>query len=213
MDIHADLSKPVDIIPDGWEWVDSPQRGVTRVMLDRVGDEVAVATSFVRYVPDSSFPGHDHALGEEFIVLEGEFGDEHGRYPAGSYVRNPPGSHHVPFSEPGCLIWVKLRQFQTDDQTQMVRTLDTAIPGTGSSSRQLHNYGTERVAEVVVAAGESLELPAQERPQEILILEGEVRLNDRLLPRWSWMRTPAGSGMTLTATAGCRLFWKTRPVG
>ncbi|MEM8769874.1 MAG: cupin domain-containing protein, partial [Pseudomonadota bacterium] len=114
MDIRADLKLEARLRPEEWEWVDSPQPGVRRVMLDRVGDEVAVATSFVRYDAESRFPGHGHEKGEEFIVLEGEFGDEHGRFPPLSYVRNPPGSHHVPFSDPGCLIWVKLRQFQND---------------------------------------------------------------------------------------------------
>ena len=109
MEIRADLTLPACQHPEDWTWVDSPQPGVARVMLDRVGDEVAVATSIVRYQPGSRFPAHLHARGEEFIVLEGEFADEHGRYPAGSYVRNPPGSRHAPFSDPGCMIWVKLR--------------------------------------------------------------------------------------------------------
>jgi anti-sigma factor ChrR (cupin superfamily) len=86
MDVHADLTKPAELIPEHWQWVDSPQAGVRRVMLDRVGDEVAVATSFVRYAENSTFPTHQHALGEEFLVLEGEFGDEHGRYRSGSLI-------------------------------------------------------------------------------------------------------------------------------
>jgi len=59
------------------------------MMLDRIGDEVARATSLVRYAPDSTFSPHVHGGGEEFLVLEGEFGDEHQNYPAGTYVRNP----------------------------------------------------------------------------------------------------------------------------
>ena len=39
---------------------------------------------------------HVHGGGEEFLVLEGVFQDEHGDFPAGSYVRNPPQSHHTP---------------------------------------------------------------------------------------------------------------------
>ena len=66
-------------------------------MLDRIGDEVARATSIVRYAPGSSFARHEHAKGEEFLVLEGIFSDDSGDYPAGFYVRNPPGSGHTPF--------------------------------------------------------------------------------------------------------------------
>jgi hypothetical protein len=65
--------------------------GVERMMLDRIGDEVARATSLVRYAPNSTFSPHVHGGGEEFFVLEGEFGDEHRTYPAGTYVRNPIG--------------------------------------------------------------------------------------------------------------------------
>ena len=144
MDIRADLSLPASVRPTQWQWVDSPQAGVTRVMLDRAGDEVAVATSFVRYAENSRFPGHSHALGEEFVVLEGEFGDEHGRYAPGTYVRNPAGTQHVPFSDPGCLIWVKLRQFDPKDQSQLVMQLDAEIPDSGFSQRQLRRRETGR---------------------------------------------------------------------
>jgi hypothetical protein len=64
-------------------------------MLDRIGDEVARATSIVRYAPASHFSPHVHDGGEEFLVLEGTFQDEHGDYPVGSYVRNPPTSVNI----------------------------------------------------------------------------------------------------------------------
>ena len=212
MDIRADLSQPARVVPDQWQWVDSPQAGVTRVMLDRVGDEVAVATSFVRYAPNSRFPGHDHALGEEFIVLEGEFGDEHGRYPPGTYVRNPAGTHHVPFSDSGCLIWVKLRQFDLEDQQQMALQLATELPSEGFHRMELHKYGHEQVAELTIAAGESMTLPSLSTVQEMLVLAGEVELEGETLGQWSWVRIPSGSGASFETRIPARIFWKTRPV-
>jgi quercetin dioxygenase-like cupin family protein len=197
---------------DEWRWVDSPQAGVQRVMLDRVGDEVAVATSFVRYAPESRFPAHDHPLGEEFLVLEGEFGDEHGRYPPGSYVRNPPGSRHAPFSDPGCLIWVKLRQFRPDDLTECRTRLDLPIPESGVSRRVLHSHGDERVAEVTLAEGAHLSLNTERTPQEMLVLAGRVLADDEELDALDWLRLPAGNECRITALAPSRLFWKTRPV-
>ena len=95
--------------------------GGQRVYLDRDGDEVAVATSIVRYAAGANFDPHGHALGEEFLVLEGVFSDEHGDYPAGTYVRNPPGTKHTPRSDPGCVIWVKLRQMDLAHQLHLVR--------------------------------------------------------------------------------------------
>ena len=97
-------------------WVPSPMAGVERRMLDRIGDEVARATSIVRYAPGSHFSPHTHGGGEEFLVLEGVFQDEHGDFPTGSYIRNPPTSRHTPRSAPGCVLFVKLWQFDPADR-------------------------------------------------------------------------------------------------
>ena len=117
MRINADFSQRVVVRPDDYHWVDSPMPGVERMMLDRIGDEVARATSLVRYAPNSEFSSHVHGGGEEFLVLEGEFADEHQKYPVGTYVRNPIGTEHKPqIGEQGCTIFVKLHQFDAADQ-------------------------------------------------------------------------------------------------
>src|SRR5258708_8585536 len=90
--INDDFSRRVVIAADDLQWIASPQAGVERGLLDRIGGEVARATSLVRYAPDSTFPAHVHELGEEFLVLSGIFSDEQGDYPEGTYVRNPPRS-------------------------------------------------------------------------------------------------------------------------
>ena len=118
MRINAEFNERAAVIADDSQWVHSPESGVERQMLDRIGDEVARATSIVRYAPGSSFATHQHAKGEEFLVLDGIFSDESGHYPAGSYVRNPPGSAHAPYSDEGCRILVKLRQFDAQDLDQ-----------------------------------------------------------------------------------------------
>jgi len=164
----------------------------------------------VRYAPGSRFAGHEHALGEEFIVLQGEFGDEHGRYPAGSYLRNPPGSRHVPFSEPGCLIWVKLRQFDPADQRQCMLSLDTPIPDEGDRHTTLHAHGHEVVEEIVAAPGVRIEFAPVECPREVLVFEGVVGEGGVSYPAWSWLRTPAGQPLVLEVESPARLFTKTR---
>ena len=131
MNLRADFHTTAWQLAEDHNWIASPQAGVERVLLDRLGDEVAVATSLVRYAPGSSFSPHSHALGEEFVVLDGEFADDAGRYPTGTYVRNPPGSAHRPFSDPGCVIFVKLRQFDPADQRQCVVPLNFDTPASG----------------------------------------------------------------------------------
>jgi hypothetical protein len=115
--INADFTKRAIVHAARMSWVPSPLPGVERRMLDRIGDEVARATSVVRYLPGSVFAPHTHDGGEEFLVLEGTFQDEHGDFPSGSYVRNPPTSRHTPRSGPGCVILVKLHQFDPNDRT------------------------------------------------------------------------------------------------
>jgi anti-sigma factor ChrR (cupin superfamily) len=121
--LHDDFSRRAISLAADATWTPSPQAGVERRMLDRVGGEVARATSVVRYLPGSRFARHVHGGGEEIFVLDGVFSDETGDYPAGSYLRSPPGSGHAPFSREGCVIFVKLWQFTTGD-TEEVR-LDT----------------------------------------------------------------------------------------
>src|SRR5262249_44171891 len=121
MRINDDFTRPVIVHAGRQDWVPSPAPGVDRRMLFRIGEEKARATSIVRYAPESVFPRHTHTGGEEFVVLDGVFQDEHGDYPVGSYIRNPPGTSHVPSSKEGCTIFVRLWQFRSDDRAQTVR--------------------------------------------------------------------------------------------
>ncbi|AIA29819.1 cupin domain-containing protein [Leptospirillum ferriphilum] len=64
-------------------------------------------TALVRWAPGTHFQSHRHYGGEEILVLEGVFEDEHGRYGPGTWMRSPHLSQHRPFSQEGCLIFVK----------------------------------------------------------------------------------------------------------
>jgi anti-sigma factor ChrR (cupin superfamily) len=78
MNINSDYSQRVVINYHDLPWVASPESGVERCMLERQGDEVAKATSIVRYQPGSKFQMHTHEMGEEIFVLDGTFCDESG---------------------------------------------------------------------------------------------------------------------------------------
>ena len=107
MRIRADLTETIILQTKDLPWDPSPAPGIDRRCLSR-DEEKGMATSIVRYAPGASFPAHTHSAGEEILVLEGTFADENGTYPAGTYLRNPPGSHHYPYSPDGCVIFVKL---------------------------------------------------------------------------------------------------------
>lgn len=182
-------------------------------MLDRVGGEVARATSIVRYEPASKFSEHEHALGEEFLVLEGVFSDEHGDYPAGTYVRNPPGSHHEPCTVEGCTIFVKLRQFELEDTARVrIDTVDAPfVPGavTGLRVRPLHEFRGENVALVRWAPGTEFHEHMHMGGEEILVLEGVFSDEFGDYPEGTWIRSPHASRHTPFSREGCLIYVKT----
>lgn len=197
MRLNADFSQPVVVRPEDYRWVDSPVAGVERMMLDRIGDEVARATSLVRYAPDSSFTAHEHGGGEEILVLEGAFGDEHGSYPAGTYLRNPIGTRHSPrIGSEGALILVKLHQFDPQDQAHFqidTRSQPWSIsPDATMESMLLHHHGRETVMLQKWTSGERLERCVPEGGEELLVLRGSFSDEQSEYPMGTWIRRPAG---------------------
>lgn len=212
MNVNADFNARVAIDTRNMPWIASPQAGVERKMLDRVGDEVARATSIVRYAPGSVFAPHTHELGEEFLVLTGTFEDDQGAYPAGTYVRNPPGSRHRPFSTAGCEIFVKLRQFQAGDDARVVIDTSQAAfrPGLvpGLTVLPLHEYGSEHVALVRWAPGTRFQAHTHWGGEEILVLEGTFSDEYGDYPAGSWLRSPHLSRHQPFSDAGCLIYVK-----
>jgi anti-sigma factor ChrR (cupin superfamily) len=194
MNIHSDLSERIVLHTEGLAWHASPIEGVERQMLDRVGDEVSRATSVVRYAPNTEFTPHSHAGGEEILVLDGCFSDEEGNYPAGTYLRNPPGSQHAPFSTDGCTLFVKLRQFaQTDSQALRVNTKASDwYPGLvpGLSVMPLHEHDGVSTALVRWAPNTVFNPHVHPGGEEIYVLDGVFHDEFGAYPKGSWIRSP-----------------------
>ena len=214
MQLNADFTQRAVVHAATLDWTLSPIAGVERRMLDRIGGEVARATSIVRYAPHSHFSSHTHEGGEEFFVLEGVFQDEHGDYPAGSYVRNPPTSAHTPASEPGCTILVKLWQFDATDRTQ-VRIDTTKRPyqrdplRAGVEVMPLYQDGHEVVALERWRAGTQVSLRSM-AGLELVVLDGNFTDGSDWFHYQSWLRLPPGVMVRAQAgPQGCRVWIKT----
>ncbi len=213
MEINADFEKRVVVLPEDYNWSESPAGGVERMMLDRIGDEVARATTIVRFAPGSKFDAHTHGGGEEFLVLSGVFSDETGDFPAGSYVRNPIGTSHAPHTDEGCTILVKLHQFAPDDTAQFsIDTRRTEFrPGTapGLSVLPLHSGATENVALVRWAPGTRFTPHQHWGGEEVFVLEGTFQDEHGSYPAGSWIRSPHMSRHAPWSDEGCLIYVKT----
>ena len=214
MKLNADFAARAAVHAARIPWVPSPNAGVERRMLDRIGEEVARATSIVRYAPESRFSAHRHGGGEEFLVLDGVFQDEHGDYPAGYYIRNPPTSAHTPGSSAGCTIFVKLWQFAPDDRSH-VRIDTNKMPFLPDRNRvgvevmPLFRGADEYVRLERWAAGAAVSLP-DPGGAELLVTGGSFEEAGERFEEQSWLRLPAGQPLRARAGAGgCTVWMKT----
>ncbi|MFO7758944.1 MAG: cupin domain-containing protein [Roseovarius sp.] len=213
MRVNADFSQRVVIRPEDYQWVQSPAGGVDRMMLDRVGEEVARATTIVRFAPESWFDAHTHGGGEEYLVLDGVFSDESGDYPAGTYVRNPIGTRHKPHTRDGCTILVKLHQFDPSDTAHFHIDTNAAEfrPGqvAGLEVLPLHSAVNENVALVRWAPGTVFGTHRHNGGEEIFVLSGTFQDEHGDYPAGTWIRSPDRSEHTPFSDEGCLIYVKT----
>ncbi len=190
--LNLDFSKNVVIDTNKMDWITSPSEGVERKPLAREEAESGHTTSIVRFAPGSSFKYHQHPFGEEFMVLDGVFSNENGDYGKGSYIRNPPGSGHRPFSKEGCLLFVKLDQFDQQDKKQFNINTEKAewLPGIGGLEvMPLHEFEHEHVALVKWPAGERFQPHKHFGGEEIFVLSGTFQDEHGAYPAHTWIRS------------------------
>lgn len=191
--VNLDFSTGVVIDTASQHWQDSPMQGVKRIPLEREAAESGHVSSIVHYAPGAKFSAHSHPLGEEIFVLEGVFSDERGDYPAGSYLRNPPGSSHAPFSETGCRLFVKLNQFAPADRAIVnINTREQSwLQGQGNLQvMPLHEYQTQHTALVFWPKGERFVPHKHWGGEEILVLSGVFQDEYGAYPSGTWIRSP-----------------------
>ena len=214
--VNGDLTQRVVADTRTMEWQPSPSGTVWRKRLHLVGPpEAGQVTSIVRYEPNATFPVHDHPDGEEIFVLEGTFSDEHGDWPAGTYLLNPEGFRHAPFSKEGCVLLVKLRQYSGAGRSHVVLSMDDmdwqVTAHDGIRTKILYadwNFSGETQIEqwdVGTAPGTW----SYDGGVEILVLKGSFEDEDGVYEKHTWLRIPPGGKHTPTSSQGCELYVKT----
>lgn len=212
--LNVDFSRRVVMQTAAMGWQASPSNSVWRKRLDHLGGEFSRVTSVVRYDAGSHFPAHGHPNGEEILVLSGTFSDQSGDYPAGSFLLNPEGFEHAPFSEPGCIIFVKLQQYPGTKRRHVTLNFNDAEwqAGEANGVERLTLYDEAGFAELIellrLAPGAAL--PAREAAggEEIFVMEGEVADELGRYPGGCWVRTPPGSRPAFTSVGGATIYRK-----
>lgn len=211
MELNADFSARAAVHGAALEWRASPMKGVERRMLERIGDEVARATTIVRYAPGSKFSAHVHTGGEEFLVLDGVFQDEHGDFPQGSYIRNPPNSRHTPGSDNGCTILVKLWQMEKSDTSHVI--VDTNKIGlhkvVGRENAEIASLFNDGREDVRLERWEP-DKPIRFMPKggiEIFVIDGGFDESGERFAAQSWLRLPVGAPLSALTGGNGALVW------
>lgn len=187
------LDQSVSINTNECNWAITPQHGILRKKLERELDEIGHATSIVQYKPGASFQYHSHPNGEEILVLDGVFCDQLGQYKKGTYIRNPPGSMHAPFSKEGCTLFVKLNQFPCGDRSRVCINTSNATWVSGHGNLRvlpLHEYEGQSVALVKWPAMEHFQLHSHFGGEEIYVISGELIDEHGRYPAGTWLRNP-----------------------
>lgn len=214
-DINEDFARRAVVDTAAMAWQASPSPSVWRKRLEHSGPaEAGRVTSIVRYAADSEFPSHEHPDGEEILVLEGTFSDQHGDYPAGTFLLNPEGFAHAPCSRQGCVLLVKLRQYPGRDRAQV--TIDTStVPwqagsAPGVSVRPLYSADNdpESIRLVRFAPGTQFPDHVHGGGEEIFVLDGAIKDADGLYEKGCWARFPNGSRHAPFTEPGCTLYVK-----
>lgn len=211
-DINSDLSQHVVIDTHAMDWQASPSGTVWRKPLYREGGEYGPVTSIVKYEAGGKFRTHTHPQGEEIFVLEGEFCDEHGRYPQGTYLLNPDGTSHAPFSDQGCTLFVRLRQYDGEDriQTQIQTNKSEWRPGLINGLSVLPLYSQTNYPESMALVRWQPDTYFQQHThpggEEILVLEGTFEDEHGSYPEGTWIRGPHMSAHKPYSKQGCLIY-------
>lgn len=213
--INGDLSTRVSVDTAAMDWTASPSRTVSRKRVHLVGPvEAGQVTSVVRYAPNSTFHTHEHPDGEEILVLDGVFSDEHGDWPAGTYLLNPEGFRHAPFSREGCTLFVKLRQYPGRTRAHVALRTDLSpwepSARAGVDVRPLYTQSgfTDTMRLERWPSGAALGRVDYAAGAELFVLEGAFEDELGRFGAGSWLRLPPGSGHSPRVAEDCVLYIK-----
>ena len=210
--MNEDITQFARVDTSTLEWSPSPSAGVWRKRCYLAGDtEKSAVTSVVRYDPESAFPTHQHPDGEELFVIDGVFEDDTGHYGPGSFILNPPGSEHAPSSEPGCRLFVRLRQHHGSEPVR-IATLENRwqTDPDRDDIATMPLWSDDLVEHRLVRLDPGATLGSVDVPhgKELFVLSGSLEDEHGEHPAETWLRYPSGACHNPASPQGCTVLVK-----
>lgn len=216
--IRANLLTRVSVLPTSLTWYPVNFPGISFGCFESDPEvQEHPVTMLTRFDPGGYFPLHGHPGGEEILVLEGNFTDETGIHPPGTYMLNPEGFVHRPYSEEGCLTFVKLRQHGGKTR-QQIRTNIFDNPWQSGVIPQIQTqllYEQEGFREKVWIErwlpNTRVSDVVETEVKEIFVIDGTWSDELGSYSKGSWLRYPPNYSYRPSSKTGCLIYVKSYP--
>lgn len=192
--INLDFNKRIVIPTDEIDWQPSGLPGIDLKPLAIEDSETGHLTALIRYREGSSFTRKERSNGEEMLVLAGSFRGQYADYGTGTYYRSPPNHEQIPLSQQGCIMLLKLNQFEDGDELKVVtNTEDGEWSGINNNATQVQILHKTLSSQTLIYKWEKGEEISSQTNQiggaEAFVLKG--RIKDKLgeYTAGTWLRT------------------------
>jgi hypothetical protein len=213
-EVNVDFNIPVSVETKLIDWQMSSINGNNKKYFERFERTKYYITVLIQFPAGRTFRKFGHEGGMELLVLSGVFSDSDGDYGAGSYVRNPAGTYHQPFTSNGCTVLLKLGRFQPMDRKRVVidtmnsahRWLPVADPGV--SRLALHHFSEEDIYLYRIRSECWITFKHENHGLELFICNGSISVKGDLYVPGDWLRYPVGSKVKVSAVGDVCLYVK-----
>ncbi len=212
IDINTDLTTRTVVDTRVLDWEPGPNPTVWRKRLYCLAGEAEIETNIVRYEPGGHHETHTHPRGEEILVLAGTLSDEYGEFACGSYILNPPGTEHAPYSKEGCELFAMLGQYHGASRAALtvgcksLRWLPGQVPDVSVKILYRQHGYAESMSIVKWEPGAASGVAVDGGAQEIFVLEGSFYDEFGEYEAGVWIRSPAGFLHMPGSRDGCKMY-------
>ncbi len=186
---NMDLSRRVVIDTENHTLKSFQPNGTFRIPLESESRESGRLTSIVKFTPGAKLDQSTHSSGEEIVVLEGVLSDEQENYPAGTYLRIPPGDYRIFSSKQGCKIFRKSNQLLPLDTENIVINTNNAEWHPGHGNLEVMPL-SDNTALVKWPKGAVFVNHSHYGGEEIFVLKGKFNDEHGSYPKGTWIRSP-----------------------